>query len=204
MDTTLGGLRVLEIRPLQDHERPQVGELLAATFPDKVAAKLPRHTAAAATLFADLAAVTPLSWVAVEDDRVAGVLYLRDRSIPVGERHHWRVLRRHLPFGAALRAAAFGLVFYSVRLPPDCLYIETVAVRPELQGRGIAGALIRHAVAEALRRGKRAVRLYCIERNVHARAVYEHHGFTVVKREHLWPFAALLGFRVTSLMELRL
>ncbi|MCT1514041.1 GNAT family N-acetyltransferase [Dietzia cercidiphylli] len=67
--------------------------------------------------------------------------------------------------------------------PHDGWSLETVGVRPAAQGRRLGSALIVFALAEAARRGARAVRLETSdERNVR---LYERHGFHVTgRRDH--------------------
>jgi ribosomal protein S18 acetylase RimI-like enzyme len=64
--------------------------------------------------------------------------------------------------------------------------------------------LLRFAVDEGQRRGKAALALYVVDRNTHARAVYEHLGFRVIRTEHMLPLAPLVGFRRAHYMELPL
>ena len=75
---------------------------------------------------------------------------------------------------------------------------------PDFQGRGMGTMLLDAAAQEARRRGKRALWLYCVERNTRARALYERYGFRFLRRDHLWWCAWLLGFRNTDLLELDL
>ena len=57
-------------------------------------------------------------------------------------------------------------------LPPG--WIDHLYVDPDVQGRGIGGALVRLAQGE-----QGELRLYTFQANVRARALYERHGFTV-------------------------
>jgi ribosomal protein S18 acetylase RimI-like enzyme/ketosteroid isomerase-like protein len=61
--------------------------------------------------------------------------------------------------------------------------LETLGVHPNVQGRGAGGALLERGLAEATRRGARAVRLETSsEDNVR---LYERHGFRVAGRSDL-------------------
>lgn len=64
--------------------------------------------------------------------------------------------------------------------PHEDWVLETVGVRPDAQGRGVGAALLRYGLAEAARRGARAVRLETSsDRNVR---LYERHGFRTTDR----------------------
>ncbi len=57
----------------------------------------------------------------------------------------------------------------------DELFVDNIHVQPELQGRGIGGAVLRHVIARARREG-RAVRLQCLRVNPAAK-LYRRLGF---------------------------
>lgn len=64
--------------------------------------------------------------------------------------------------------------------PHEDWVLETVGVRPDAQGRGVGAELLRFGLAEAARRGARAVRLETSsDRNVR---LYERHGFRTTDR----------------------
>jgi [ribosomal protein S18]-alanine N-acetyltransferase len=67
---------------------------------------------------------------------------------------------------------AFWLVF-------DEIHVNNVALRPQVRGRGIGSALLRHVVAEARRLGARRATLEVRASNVAARRLYERLGFYV-------------------------
>jgi len=65
----------------------------------------------------------------------------------------------------------------------DCLLVENVAVRPELQGRGIGQALLAFAEEEAARHGLSALRLYTHEKMASNVALYLKLGYVETGRE---------------------
>ncbi|HEX6093055.1 MAG TPA: molybdenum cofactor guanylyltransferase MobA [Dongiaceae bacterium] len=67
----------------------------------------------------------------------------------------------------------------------DHLLIWSVAVAPELQRSGIGRRLLALAEREALRRGVSEIRLYTNEKMAENIALYEYHGYAVVRREAL-------------------
>ena len=178
----------------------QVGELLALSFPDKLRAMLPRRRASTAFLLGDVMLDSGDVWVA-DDDGIAGVICFQDARRPWFTHSDRRTLRRYLPLGEAFRAAAFMTVFHAVSFPGDELYVDTVAVHPARRRRGVGDALMRFAAAEARRRGRRSLSLYCVRRNTGAHALYLRHGFRVVRSEDLWWCSFVLGFRVTDMMR---
>jgi len=180
-----------------------VAEVLALSFPDKLAGMLPGRTAAGARLLARAALASGDTWVA-GDGAVDGLVTFQDRKRPWYRHAEWRLVRRQVPLAAALRAALFLLMFHAVDFPADELYLETMAVHPRARCRGVGGALLRFADDEAGRRGRRFVSLYCISANTRAHALYERWGYRDVRREDLWWCAWALGFRFTDRMRKRL
>ena len=165
---------------------------------------LPSCPEVAAAILADLSAPSPTTWVAEADGRVAGVLLAEERSRSFWSHGHWRVLRRRLGLMATVRAAAFLTVFHGVKFPETHLYVDSVAVDPAFQDRGMGTMLLDAVAEEGSQRGKHALRLYCVERNTRGRALYDRYGFRFLKRDDLWWCAWLVGFRKTDLLELEL
>ena len=65
---------------------------------------------------------------------------------------------------------------------PDHVLLDNVAVRPELQGRGIGRRLIAFAEAEARRRGLTELRLYTHRRMIENVRLYRRLGFVETGR----------------------
>lgn len=63
---------------------------------------------------------------------------------------------------------------------PDAAYVQTLAVRPRSQGRGLGAALLRRLVAEAVRQGLDVVGLEVRADNARAQALYRRFGFEPV------------------------
>jgi [ribosomal protein S18]-alanine N-acetyltransferase len=61
---------------------------------------------------------------------------------------------------------------------PDEAFVQTMAVAPAAQGRGLGARLLVALLAEAERRGQRTVSLEVRADNVPAQRLYERHGFT--------------------------
>jgi len=66
---------------------------------------------------------------------------------------------------------------------PGTLLLDNVAVRPEAQGRGCGGSLIRFAEAEARRRGFSSIRLYTNEAMIENILYYGRLGFAETHRD---------------------
>jgi ribosomal protein S18 acetylase RimI-like enzyme len=177
-----------------------VAEVLALSFPDKLAAMLPRRTPADARLLAHAALASGDAWVTGEGV-VDGLVTFQDRRRPWYRHADWKLVRRHVPLARAPRTALFLMMFHAVDFPADELYLETMAVHPRARGRGVGGALLRFADEEARRRDRRSLSLYCIRANTRAHALYERCGYRDVRREDLWWCAWALGFRFTDQMR---
>ncbi len=61
---------------------------------------------------------------------------------------------------------------------PDEAFVQTIAVAPGAQGRGLGARLLQDLLAEAARRGQRAVSLEVRADNEAAQRLYAAHGFT--------------------------
>lgn len=177
-----------------------VAALLRSSFSGKLAAMLRGRPAAAAEVLAAAALGSGDAWVA-ETNEVVGLITFQDRKRPWYTHGEWSLARRHLPRWQAVRATLFTLLFHVVDFPSSELYLETMAVSPDERGQGHGGLMLEFADQEARRRGRRSVSLYCIRDNPRARALYERHGYYLVRSEDLWWCSFLLGFRVTDMMR---
>jgi ribosomal-protein-alanine N-acetyltransferase len=72
---------------------------------------------------------------------------------------------------------------------PHEAYIQTIAVAPAMQGRGIGTALLTTLIDEATRRGVGHLDLEVRADNNSAQRLYERHGFTkiAVRRDYYQP-----------------
>jgi ribosomal protein S18 acetylase RimI-like enzyme len=179
---------------------PAVAEILALSFPDKLAGMQPGRVRGAADLLAHAALGSGDAWVTGEG-AVDGIVTFQDRSRPWYRHFEWGLVRRHAPLRRVPRAALFLMVFHSAGFSADELYLETMAVHPRAQGNGLGGTMLRFADAEARRRGRRSLSLYCIRDNTRAHALYRRSGYEDVRREDLWWCAWVLGFRFTDQMR---
>jgi ribosomal protein S18 acetylase RimI-like enzyme len=82
-----------------------------------------------------------------------------------------------------LLAAALTAAFHAARLAADELHVDTAAVHPARRCRRVGGALTRVADAEARRRRRRSLSLYCISCKSGTRALREDHGHRVAGGE---------------------
>ena len=61
---------------------------------------------------------------------------------------------------------------------PDEAFVQTLAVAPAAQGRGVGALLLEALLQEAARRGQRTVSLEVRADNAAAQRLYERHGFS--------------------------
>ena len=74
---------------------------------------------------------------------------------------------------------AYGKGHWKKTLPDgSCLILHALAVRPDLQGQGLASEIIRFCAEQAKERGYRALRLDIVPENLPAARLYEKNGFT--------------------------
>jgi GNAT superfamily N-acetyltransferase len=108
------------------------------------------------------------------------------RPIPMDDDYAARVERAE--------AWVLGDVDALIVLVPDeeWLLVDNVAVRPDLQGRGLGRRLLAFAEEEARRRGYAEVRLYTNEKMTENRALYARLGYeqigpeTITGRHAVW------------------
>jgi len=120
------------------------------------------------------------------DGDLATLGRLNDASYPFGDDSFSRGLRR-LPDGAAHIYLA-----NSDGEPEGCLAtidhegnaeVQLVAVLPQARGRGVAGKLLAHALADAAERGSRSTTLIATKLGL---PVYERAGYRALGRFQMW------------------
>ena len=132
-------------------------------------------------------------WVAEVDQRIVATIAMRARItsralplIPV----EWMFLRALGVFRAFYALTALSLVDYHIG--PNEIYISDVAVHHAYRRRGIANALLSHAVGEAQRLAIGSLCLFVSAANPAAIALYQHLGFLIVgKRVSLFGWMML-------------
>lgn len=125
-------------------------------------------------------------WTADGDFSEVGPL--NDRAYPFGTDSFTRALQHAPPDGTHVYLARDS------GEPVGCLLmtdhdgnsdVEAVAVAPEARGRGISGNLLRHALVDALERGKETSTLVSTPLGL---PVYERIGFRSLGRASMWEF----------------
>jgi GNAT superfamily N-acetyltransferase len=100
---------------------------------------------------------------------------------------HWYEEHEHTVYALGKTAALDGVVWFSRRERPELNADYTLAIRmyEGARGRGLAGALLKTALKDfgQFKQYEGAIWLGTDDDNVHARRLYEHHGFTVVGQE---------------------
>ena len=194
----------ITIRHLTQADRPAVGRLYARAFSGLMQSMLRRHADLGAQVMADLLEPSPNIWVAELDGAVAGAAWVQDRLLPAPEEQTWKLLRRRLPLGGAIRAWVCSKMLHGVSFAGDRLYLDSLAVDPDFEGRGVGGALLHHVIDVAERRHKAVVCLYVIDRDQRPRDMYRRRGFVVLHSEAPRLFKGIVGFGSSDFMELML
>ncbi len=201
-----GGPEPVTIRAASPADFPELGRILWAAFGGKMRPFLGDRPGRNAALLADLFAARGL---APESARVAadardkplGVCLLRQPGVPYAALGPIaRTALRHFGLWGGLRAF-LGLCLFDERLRADTCVISLLAVAPEARGRGVGGALLGAAEAEALGRGLGRLALDVIEDNP-AKSLYLRRGFRTTRTHRVpAPLARLFGFSRFDHME---
>ncbi len=101
-------------------------------------------------------------------------------AVPMTAAEMAEVLVPALVLVAERRGVPLG--FCQIEPAGAAAWIESIAVEPREQGRGIGTLLMQHALAEAARRAGPRVRLAVSDRNAAAYALYRRLGFTVTAK----------------------
>jgi ribosomal protein S18 acetylase RimI-like enzyme len=99
---------------------------------------------------------------------------------PLGGAEMAAVLAPALVLVAERRGAPLG--FCQIEPAGNATWIESIAVEPREQGRGVGTLLMQHALGEAARRAGPRVRLAVSDRNAAAYALYRRLGFAVTAK----------------------
>lgn len=114
----------------------------------------------------------------------------------------WRMLRRHLSWIAAARAALILGVL--ARSDVDgVLVLDGICVDGAARGRGTGSALLEAAADHARGQGLRAVRLAVVDTNPRAEALYRRRGFVPIDSGSMGALARVYGFARYTTMERR-
>ena len=75
----------------------------------------------------------------------------------------------------------YSQVSWSVKAEPDQVsLIHALGIKPKFHRRGVATAMVNHAIAIAKSKGHKAMRLDVLEGNLPAENLYPKHGFNLV------------------------
>jgi ribosomal protein S18 acetylase RimI-like enzyme len=126
------------------------------------------------------------------DGTLAGIAGFKspDGSFAGGDAKDMRAI--YGPVGATWRSAVLRLLQTDV--DNDRFLIDGICVARPLRGQGVGTDLVHALIAEAGRRGYRAVRLEVVDTNIRARMLYERLGFAAEHSEALGPLRHVFGF----------
>ena len=100
----------------------------------------------------------------------------------------------------------FGLALLHHSTAADEIYVDGIAVRKEMRGRGVGSRLLEMLEETALKQGIRRLTLEVIDTNPRAEALYKRLGYVVRKRRIIWPlnWCIRFPFKAACLMEKKL
>lgn len=142
-------------------------------------------------------------FVGILDNQVLGFLTLKFSG--QSKRDHRQSLQvkellQKYGFFAVLRAWLFDLIFQH-KLKVNELYIDTVGVLTDAQGKGVGTALMRFCETFAKDHHCKRLTLMVIYENPRAMALYKRLGYKVVSSHSLWLLKRSTGISGAYLME---
>jgi ribosomal protein S18 acetylase RimI-like enzyme len=189
------------VRGIPDGLLQEAAELLREAFAEKVAHELrPRDDAQAVRVIA--ACIEPSrALVALDDRGVAGLAAIEYRGAPF-LLLRFDILVREFGCPGALWRKAYSLIdLVAAPRSKHTARLEVLAVRSDLRGCGLGGVLIAAAIGRAASEGMREITLEVVDTNGRARALYERHGFTMIRTLHSGPVTAGAGYRAVHFMR---
>jgi ribosomal protein S18 acetylase RimI-like enzyme len=189
---------------LPDDLREQAVEIFEEAFGDKM--RMAVRDAAKRKEFMRRTYVGANTIVARRDGDLLGLAALSSRGEPyagglMGSSWDPRPYRDLLGWLGATWAV-WGMRMADHHPKRDELYVDGIAVSPEVRGLGIGTRLLDEAAGIARRHGKRYVRLDVIDRNPRAKALYERLGYRVTNVQSFRHKERWLGFGEMISMEL--
>ena len=198
-ETVAGGFRVRQ--GFTDAERERVAELYAGAFGHKLGRILGRGRRAAAFLADSLDPDFALVGEDAADGRPIAVAGFRSEEGGLTNGFSDMLTRHYGTLGGLWRRRALELLETPERA--DKLLVDGIAVDPAWRGRGIGSAMMAALEDIARDRGKRALRLDVIDRNMRARALYARLGFIETASHDLGALRHLYGFaRATQMTKM--
>jgi len=193
----------VHIRPLVDADRRAAARVyVTCLFDEEVRPIMPHHGGRAEAVFTDLIRPSANSWVAESDGgELVGVALCQEPGGLPPSMVSWRILRRHLPLAATIRAWIVCRYLYKVRVGNDAIYLQSLVVEEQWQRRGVGATLVRFVCNEASQRGYRRVTLNVVDRNEGARRLYLRLGFRRVSAARTGLFRPLVGWGAIDSME---
>jgi GNAT superfamily N-acetyltransferase len=187
-----------------DDLREQAAHLYDSAFGSKLGLAIPKQAVRLKLL--EQAFLPKYSITALQNGELVGLagFYGAEGSLTGGmlggRGMGWAELRHELGMLGTARAA-FALALYN-RTPQEReLLMDGIAVRQDMQGRGIGGQLLEQLITYAREQGYNHIRLDVIDTNAGARRLYERKGFVATKTKHFGFLRPLLGFSAETTMQ---
>jgi ribosomal protein S18 acetylase RimI-like enzyme len=193
----------VNIRPLGDADRRAAANVyVMGLLDEEIRPLMPRHVDRAGSVFAELITPSPNAWVAESHGgEVVGLALCQEPpGVPL-RMTDWQIYRRYLPLASTIRAWLVARYLYRVHPKNGSMYLQSLVVAQDWQGRGVGQALVRFVCDRASERGHASVTLNVVDRNKRARRLYEHLGFSMTQTTPTRFYRPLVGWGAVSAME---
>ncbi len=133
---------------------------------------------------------------AIKEGKIIGILGIQTRDGGFISPDLKTITGIYGKISGVVRLAGLALLFH--RTKTGEVYVDGVAVHPDMRGKGVGTKLLEVLESKALEENMKMITLDVIDINPKAKALYERLGFIEVKKENIWPLNWLIKFPFKS------
>lgn len=112
-----------------------------------------------------------------------------------------KTMTRIYGISGIIRMVGLALLYHQTKT--DEVYVDGIAVHPEMRGKGVGTKLLEVLESKALEKRMKMITLDVIDINPKAKALYERLGFSEVKKENIWPLNWFIKFPFKSVTYMK-